>query len=150
LAFQSKGSIIAFLSDSLTVVRGLEAPDFPFPIVDKGQLRGVLSSQEIPRPWYRMRGGFRWAIDTGKGMWQAWLQMMTMVQRRQGFRINGTGSLYFQIKFESCQFVHHLLKGSYASACSARFHTLRALNEARGTMLMLGIPTLASKSTVPR
>jgi hypothetical protein len=41
LAFQSKGSIIAFLSDSLTVVRGLEAPDFPFPIVDKGQLRGV-------------------------------------------------------------------------------------------------------------
>lgn len=27
-----------------------------------------------------MRGRFRWAIDTGKGMWQPWLQLMTMAR----------------------------------------------------------------------
>lgn len=149
MAFQSKGSMIAFLSDSLTGTRGLEAPTSRFQSWTRASCEGFLSFQEIPRPWYRMRGRFRWAIDTGKGMWQPWLQLMTVARRRQAFRINGTGSLYFQIRFESCQFAPHLLKGSYASAYSARFHTLRALNEARGTMLMLGIPTLASKSSSP-
>lgn len=143
--------MIAFLSDSLTGTRGLEAPDFPFPIVDKGQLRGVFILSGNSTALESDAG----SVPLGDRHRKRHVASMVAVddhgpaRRRQGFRINGTGSLYFQIRFESCQFSPHLLKGSYASACSGHIPHLESPERSQGHDACAGNPDLGIEVQFP-